>query len=415
MHRSSIIRQFSTALIAVVGLVIVVGLASPVSAADIYVNRTADLYNGNCIIACSLRDAILVSNANGEDDTIHVPAGNYSLTIPPEPIPSGTAGDLYIDSPDVLTIVGEGPGVTFIDGNAIDRVFRIHTFNGPVVLKGMTIQGGNPAGSGGGIFNWNANLFIISCEITGNHVNAADRQGGGIFNQEGVLWIDDSVISNNSSAFEAGGLYMGPGSTNQITRSAIYDNTAASVGGVYTEGTSYFYNVTVFYNEADDNLDGVKVEGTATFRHTTLYHGPDPTDISLYCKAVGSEAILQNTIIYGVCDVFEATIDAQQGNIELGDTCYLDYGDYANAGDGGVGLYHFGFNGGAVPTMKLQDSSWAKNNQWTTTYLLDHDARFVGRPVGTYGDSGAYELVPGEIFSHGFETGYTTGWFDTVQ
>ena len=79
-----------------------------------------------------------------------------------------------------------------------------------------------------------------------------------------------------------------------------------------------------------------------------------------------------------------------------------------------MALSDFGDNGGAVPTMKLADSSLGNDNQWTATYLLDHDARFVTRPVGTYGDSGAYELVPNEIFSHGFENGYTTGWSDEV-
>ncbi len=394
--------------------VLVIAVALPGSAADIYVNRTADIYQGSCIIHCSLRDAILVSNANGEDDTIHVPAGHYSLTIPIGPSPSGDAGDLFIDSPDAVAIIGEGPGVTIIDGNAIDRVFRIDPFGtGNVVFQGLTITGGTTTvGSGGGIFNWDASLWINNCEITGNHVIDPARQGGGVFNEEGFLYMRDSVVSNNSSDGEAGGLYLGLGSSNTIVRSTIDTNIAASVGGVLTKGTSLFYNVTMYFNSANDNIRGIRNTGTATLRHCTLVEG---SDIAISCNQLGAEVILQNTIIWGWCDVYEMNIDAQQGNIEYGDTCYMDYGNYPNVGASGLAIYGFGYNGGAVPTVKLHETSLAQNNQWTTTYLLDHDARFVGRPMGTYGDSGAYELVPGEIFSHGFENEYTTGWSSTVQ
>lgn len=390
---------------------------SPASAADIHVNRTADLYNGNCIIQCSLRDAILVSNANGEDDIIHVPAGHYNLTIPPLLVPGGEHGDLDIDSPDAVTIIGEGPGITVIDGNAIDRVFRIASIGtGNVVLQGLTIQGGASLfGSGGGIFNWDASLWINNCEITGNHVLDPAREGGGVFNEEGFLYMRDSVVSNNTSGGEAGGLYLGAGSSNTIVRSTIDHNHAASVGGVLTEGVSDFYNVTIYYNSADDNIEGIRNTRTATLRHCTLVQGSAATNIAISCNQLLDVITLQNTIVWGACDVYEMNIDAQEGNIEYGDTCYMDYGDYANAGASGVGVYGFGYNGGAVPTMKMHDSSWGNDNSWTTTYLLDHDARFVSRPVGTYGDSGAYELVPDEIFSHGFDNGYTTGWSSTVQ
>jgi len=415
MHRLVIL--FTRSISIVFGLLLFVGLAWPVAAADIYVNSTDDEYHGGCLFECTLRDAILVSNANGQDDTIHVPAGNYSLTIPGAGEDAGLTGDLDIDSPDMVTIIGEGPGATVIDGNAIDRVLHIASFGtGNVVLQGVTITGGNTlAGSGGGIFNWDASLWINNCAITGNHMDDPARDGGGVFNEEGSLYMRDTVISNNYSAGEAGGLYMGTGSSNTLVRSTIDHNHAASVGGVFSEGTSNFFNVTIYYNTATDNIEGIRNTGTATLRHCTLVQGSYATDIAISCNDLMDEVILQNTIIWGVCDAFSGNIDAQEGNIEYGDTCFMDSGDYANAGAAGVGVHSFGYDGGAVPTMKLYDTSWATDNQWTDTYLLDHDARFIGRPVGAYGDSGAYELVPGEIFSHGFDNGYTTGWGDTVQ
>jgi len=399
--------------------VLVIAFALPGSAADIYVNRTADLYNGNCFIQCSLRDAILVSNANGEADTIHVPSGHYSLTIPNGALSSHTTGDLNIDSPDTVTIIGEGPGVTVVDGNAIDRVFRIAINNGTVILQGLTITGGVTAFSGGGIFNWDTTLIINSCEITGNHINDPTyaHEGGGIFNEAGNLWINDSTISFNTSTHGGGGLYLGAGSTAQLNRCAVNNNHAQAGGAAYTLGDSYFLNVTFFENTGDYGVGGVWVEGNSSFTHCSLFHGSDPTDEAVHCTAAGAFVTLKNTIVLGACNVEEANIDPVAGNVEWADTCFMGYGNFHSAGLS-AGLMHlsdFGFNGGGVPTIKLSEGSVSHDNIFTTDYLFFEDARTSPRPVGAYGDSGAFEAVPDEIFSHNFENRYTTGWSSMVQ
>ncbi|MEN8162869.1 MAG: CSLREA domain-containing protein [Acidobacteriota bacterium] len=410
-------RSFPSLLI--VGLGMMLGFPSAGQAADIQVDTTDDVYHGNCILFCSLRDAILVSNSNGEDDTIHVPAGTYNLTIPGAGENGGLTGDLDIDSLDMVTIIGEGPGATIIDGNAIDRVLHIDMNSGSVFLTGLTIRGGLVNGaSGGGIFNWNSTLIINSCEITGNHITGDDNneRGGGIFNEEGLLWMNDSMISFNSSEHRAGGLYIGPGSTTQLNRCTVNNNTALNAGAVYTEGTSYFYNVTFFDNTATGGADGVWVVGTSEFKHCTLYQ-IDIAEETIYCRAGGALTTLKNTIVSGTCNVEEANIDPVAGNVEWADTCFMGYGNYHSAGTA-TGLLHlsdFGFNGGGVQTFKLSASGVSDDYVFTTTHLLDEDARFTPRPVGPYGDSGAYELVPDEIFSHGFENKYTTGWSDTVR
>lgn len=413
------VRRFATSLIITVSLTMLIGLAAPVSGADIYVNRTADLYNGNCFVQCSLRDAILVSNANGEDDTIHVPAGHYTLSIPGTGEDAGLTGDLDIGSGYHVTIVGEGPGVTVIDGNAIDRVLHIKTSSETVILQGLTITGGSINSSGGGIFNWNTTLIINSCEITGNHItgNNNEQRGGGIFHQEGPLWMNDSMVSYNSSDYHAGGLYLGTSSTTQLNRCTLNNNSADIAGAVHTRGESYFYNVTFFENTAVNDVGGVWVEGSSTFTHCSLYHGTDPADEAIFCRIPGALATLKNSIILGACNVEEANIDPLAGNVEWADTCFMGYGNYPDAGlsTGLVHLSDFGFNGGGVPTFKLSASGVADDYVFTDTYLLDEDARSSFRPVGPYGDSGAYELVPNEIFSHGFENRYTTGWSTTVQ
>jgi len=383
-------------------------------AADIYVNSTDDEHNGNCIFECTLRDAILVSNANGEYDRIYVPAGHYNLTIPNAGSHSGETGDLLIDSPEWVEIIGEGPGVTVVDGNGIDRVFRINPGSGNVQLRGMTIQGGDAPGSGGGVFNVDSTLLIHDCHIVHNHALSAGFDGGGVFNGSGNLHLVDCLVAYNSCEGDGGGVYLGTGSFGLITKSTIYSNEAVRGGAAFTSGTSQFVNATVFGNSADDNVAGLSNIGSATLYHSTFVQGAGPDDISISSTALMSEVILVNSVIFGVCDVYERTVDAQQGNIEFGDTCHMGYGNYANAGVAGIGMDGFGYYGGGVPTVKLLNSSWAIDNQWTTTFLQDRDARFVTRPQGTYGDSGAFELVPGEIFIHGFENGYTAGWGDDL-
>jgi len=397
-------------------LTVAVVLAVPGLAADIYVDTTVDEYNGNCIFDCTLRDAILVSNANGEADTIHVPAGHYTITIPGAGENAGLTGDFDIDSPDTVTIVGKGPGVTVIDGNAIDRVFHINLTNGAVILQGLTIQGGTIDASGGGIFNWDATLIINSCEITGNHVTSNADDGGGIFQEAGNLWLNDSMISNNSAAGHGGGVFLGDPATAEFNRCGIYNNSAMIGGAVEAEGTAYFHNVTFYENEATGSADSVLVEGTCEFVHCTFVHG-QASEEAIYARTGGSLATLKNCILVGSCNVEVGTIDAVAGNVEYGDTCFMGYGNYHSAGTatGIHSMSEFGFNGGGVPTHRLHEWGVAHDYVFTGTHLMDEDARCSERPIGPYGDAGAFEIVPDEIFSHGFENAYTTGWSDTVR
>jgi len=393
--------------------------AVPCLAADIFVNTTADEYNGNCLFSCSLRDAIGVSNANGESDTIHVPAGTYTLTIAGINEDAGQTGDLDLTSTDSVTIVGEGPGVTVIDGGGIDRVFHVNPGTGSVVFQGLTITGGLNPYTGGGIFNWDAAVVIISCEISGNEVTPSiieDFGGGGIFNDHGTLWIMDSWIHDNVSSEYGGGIYSKAGSLLEVDRSTFSTNQAYIAGAVKTAGEAYFNNVTFFSDEGTNDIDEVWVVGGATqFTHCTLRGGFDfDNSTVIFCRAPNVIVTVRNTIIAGICNVYEDNIDAQRGNVEWGDTCFMGYGNYPDA-QIYVGLQHFGYNGGGVPTIRLGDWGVAYNYVFTDTYLLDEDARSIERPVGPYGDSGAFEHVPDELFSHSFENRYATGWSEVVR
>ena len=104
-------------------------LAKPLGT-TITVTTDVDEYGVNNGL-CSLREAIVASNtdaafggcpAGSGRDTIYLPTGGYTLTIP-GPDDAAAFGDL--DIRDDVFIHGDGVKATYIDGNDLDRIFHI--------------------------------------------------------------------------------------------------------------------------------------------------------------------------------------------------------------------------------------------------------------------------------------------------
>ena len=158
------------------------GLLPVVRAASFSADIFTDENDGSCTDGdCSLRDAIIIANGNGEADVITLGAGTYALSLVGTGEDGAATGDLDITG--TLTIEGNGPGNTIIDASGVisDRVFEIHGGVGTVVISGATIINGNVTGYGGGIYNHNADLTLINVEIINNAANGtpSDAQGGG--------------------------------------------------------------------------------------------------------------------------------------------------------------------------------------------------------------------------------------------
>ncbi len=172
-------------------LMCLVGLwAVPTQAATLQVT---DL--GDDASAGTLRFLIQVA---ADSDTILIPAGTISLTV------TDAAGDgtRDLDITKSLTLQGSGSGTTVIDGShadhvsGTDRVFDVNPtgLDLTVTLAGMTIQGGNISGNGGGIrISGNANVTIKDDVIRLNSAVA----GGGIHHSG-----TGSVTLQNTSLFE---------------------------------------------------------------------------------------------------------------------------------------------------------------------------------------------------------------------
>ena len=92
----------------------------------------------------SLRHAIQMANASGQNCTIQLQAGTYTLTIQNSNGQDNTAaeGDLDItDSGHTVTIQGQGAGVSIVNGNGIDRVFQVLS-GANALFRKLTIEGG---------------------------------------------------------------------------------------------------------------------------------------------------------------------------------------------------------------------------------------------------------------------------------
>jgi CSLREA domain-containing protein len=236
------------------------------------VNTTTDAVDVNpgdgiCAIAaevgpCSLRAAIMEANhQTGGLTKIVIPAGTYTLTIPPLGGDDETTGDLNITR--ATTIEGAGAATTILDGNASDRVFLVA--NVAVAMSGLTIRNGVATSSGGGIAlgGLSAALTATNCTITANTA----ASGGGINVGFGNLILVGSTISGNhststSAANGGGGIIQVNTGSAVIIDSTISGNTARmDGGGIWGKDGVSLFNVTVTGNIADSEHDGIGVGG----------------------------------------------------------------------------------------------------------------------------------------------------------
>src|SRR5437868_5433807 len=173
---------------------------------------TITVTNTNDSGAGSLRDAI--ANAISGDTITFAAPGTITLTT----------GNLVINKN--LTITGLGSNNTTISGNTASRVFNITAGGFTVNMSGMTIENGQVGGSGGGINNFDSTVTITNCFLYNNH----GTPGGGIYNEQGIVNINNSTISYSNSTTAGGGIFNEAG-TVHITGSTLYSNSTSTYGG----------------------------------------------------------------------------------------------------------------------------------------------------------------------------------------
>ena len=211
---------------------------------------------------CTLREAILSVNQGSTYNADCVAAGDafgtndtveFSLTTPA----TITLGGGEIAITESVTIEGPGAADLAINGYDLSRIFNIDDADAntaqSVTISGLTLTGGsaslggailarenltidesvitdNFASRGGGL-NWqkatNGSVaHIIDSTVSGNRSSF----GGGIFQDEGSLIVEDSVVSGNST-FNYGGGILSISGTLDVTESTIAGNISDFHGG----------------------------------------------------------------------------------------------------------------------------------------------------------------------------------------
>jgi uncharacterized repeat protein (TIGR01451 family) len=274
-------RRFG-ALIGAVVMVVLVGPGSA-EAATFDVDSTPDVTHvGGCTAApddCSVRDAIAAVNTSVDAaNTVNLPAGTYPVTAGQLEINPATATD--------TTITGAGARQTILDAGGLSRVLVID--NSDTAIAGVTITGGLASDTGAG---------------------PQVGDGGGILMVGGVLaspslTLTDSTVTNNSAAFNGGGIaapsfHVGPGTETSpvtITGSTISNNhltggtvpTAAIGAGIGTYGDLSVTNSTITGNTIDSsavvNLGG------------GIGAGIDPTSTGPSTVTILNSTIAGNTV-----------------------------------------------------------------------------------------------------------------------
>ena len=368
------------------------------TAGSIVVNESADELNSDG--DCSLREAITAANtdavvdactAGGGADTITLPAGTYTFSIAGAGENAAAAGDL--DITDDLTITGDGADSTTIDAAALDRVFHVDPVDSGITvnISGVTIQGGNPGDSGGGVQN-RGNLTLERVTVTGNTAFF----GGGMAVTSGTATLTDTTVDGNISEGAGGGGIFTHGDL-MITNSTISNNTEEGFagGGIYNDsGTVMLTNSTVSGNSAKGDGGGLWNDfGDLSLLNTTVTDNASTDGFGggVINEPNASTLTIKNTIIAGngASGDCAGIITSVGYNISGDNSCGLaSIGDMSNTD---AKLAPLGANGGQTQTHALMSDSPAIDNASPDCPPPDTDQRGMARPQGLACDIGSFE------------------------
>ncbi|HEY3290754.1 MAG TPA: choice-of-anchor Q domain-containing protein, partial [Anaerolineae bacterium] len=385
--------------------------AQPAMATTRTVTTTADSGSG------SLRQAVLDS---APGDTIVFSTVTFGT-------PQTVLLSAAIEISRSVTI--DGSTVVFtptLSGGASSGVFNI---NADSTLSITRLSLANSQNSNGGAVNVAPFAAAVMAHLVFNNNSAT--LGGAIYNDGRVVMTDTVLMSNtavyggaiyNRGALSAQGivvmgntaLYGGAirnygifgffTPTLQVNRSAIYNNSATSGGGINSVSPAIITitNTTIAGNIAQNVGGGIfngtevvlRLVNSTIYSNTALFSGGGITSTG--------EVSAVNTIFSnnagGNCAISLGYFHDLGNNLENTNTCGLGaYAQTHSLVNTNARLGQFGLNApGFVPTVPLQRGSPAINAGLDTA-CPSTDARGVVRPQGGRCDIGAYEAF-GRIY-----------------
>lgn len=243
------------------------------------VTKTIDTADGICGVDCSLREAIGAANANPGADTIVLPAGTYTLTLPTTLEDDNADGDL--DIRDDLTLIGSGAGTTTIIAASGDRVAHLLA-TAVVTITGVTLRGnGDVPGSGGVLLVESGTSLVLRESVVRD--GRAGRGGGievlgdGINQASARATVERVTFTANRAVSLGGALSLFNGGEALLTNVTIVGNSAGNSGGGISvsldqalinppKSSATLNNVTIVRNTADDDRNDIGEGGGVSVR-----------------------------------------------------------------------------------------------------------------------------------------------------
>ena len=210
---------------------------------------------------CDFQTALTKAQSDGQDSTIVVGKGTYTL--------SNTLSYSVLDGDGNLTIQAQDPSdKPVLDGQGNVRIMYINNDGNVdekgdagvrITLKNLVFKRGK---EGLYILTAEATTLIENCEF---HDNSIDGFGGGISisTNAGENILNANLFYNNSAMY-GGGAYLSAGlGKNTLTNNIFYNNNDSSIyygGGAYVRtdsGINILTNNTFYNNSATNNGGGV--------------------------------------------------------------------------------------------------------------------------------------------------------------
>ena len=384
---------------------------------SLVVTTTADIVANDGLT--SLREAIAYANSGnaGANPTITFAIPNTDANYNGGAPIINLIGNTFLISAS-MTIDSQGTSVTINGSNAFN-IFSI--VDGTVDIKGLILTGCKNDGAINvtisAILNLSDSTLSGNTSVASN--NTLEGAGGAIYNNEGVINIDNCTFSGNSA--EYGGAIFN-GGTLTIGNSTFSGNQSDFGGAIYNEPASGTVSVSIANTTFSGNsatIGGAIVNDAADYNAdltlvncTVSGNSASTSTGGVVNKNDGSTAWLLNTIVAGntaptdpdVQGAFD--LSGTVGNNLIGDTGDATgfsaanhdlFGSNANPLSAGLDPNGLRNNGGPTSTIALIPGSPAIDAGYDTTqapYNLTTDQRGAGFPreIGSHVDIGAYEF-----------------------
>jgi hypothetical protein len=273
--------------------------------------HAAEFFCSSGDVTCLIR-AINKANQNGEENTINLAAGTYTLTSL-DNSPSSNSGNGLPRIVSAMIINGESAETTIIERDSGAPAFRILDVDasGRLTLNGLTVRGGGPGPPGppplvGGGINNDGTLTITDSII---ERNGAGVSGGGIANRGDLTLLRSIVTRNFAGPFFGAGIYnIG---TATIISSSITRNALQGTGGGIANGDTLSGTVgamTIHNSTISENLYAIFNPGAMIITNSTIAN--NLTEIGQPFLTAG----IRNS---GVLHIGNSTISGNRGRVNF--------------------------------------------------------------------------------------------------